>query len=94
MDWFLYSFENIANFCVASIPLVLVALLLKFSKLSPKLIGICISLNLLVSVFFWLKLRDFYVALYQSVPYVSSFIWVWANGFLRKRRKSENGNKT
>ena len=88
MDFFLYALERVAGFAVASVPLILVFLLLKIFNLSPKSIMICLLLNLLVSVFFWLKLKDIHTALYQSVPYISSFIWMWANGVSRKRREN------
>ena len=88
MDFFLYTFEHAINFGVASVPLILTFLLLKASNLPPKYITICLLLNLLVSVFFWLKLEDINIALYQSVPYVSSFIWIWAESVLRKRREN------
>lgn len=88
MDFFLYILEHVIGFGVASVPLILTFLLLKVFKLSPKSITICLLLNLSVSVFFWLKLKDVHIALYQSVPYVSSFIWIWAEGVLRKRREN------
>ena len=93
MDFFLYTFERAAYFGVASVPLILVFLQLKIFKLSPKSIAICLLLNLLVSSFFWLKLKDGYVALYQSVPYISSFIWIWADGVLIKRRENSKSAK-
>lgn len=88
MDFFLYILERVIGFGVASVPLILVFLLLKVFKLSPKSVTICLLLNLLVSVFFWLKLKDIHIFLYQSVPYVSCFIWIWADGVLRKRREN------
>ena len=88
MDFFLYALERVGGFGVASVPLILVFLLLKVFNLSPKSIAICLLLNMLVSVFFWLKLKDVHIALYQSAPYVSGFIWIWADGVLRKRREN------
>ena len=89
MDFFLYTFEHVINFGVASVPLILTFLLLKVFNSPPKSITVCLLLNLLVSVFFWLKLKDINIALYQSVPYVSSFIWIWADGVLRKSREND-----
>ena len=93
MDFFLYMLEHAIDFVVASVPLILTFLLLKVFNLSPKSIAICLLLNLLVSVFFWLKLKDIYIVLYQSVPYVSSFIWIWANDVLRKRQENNKSMK-
>ena len=87
MDLFLYTFERGVCWVVASVPLILVFLQLKVFKLPVKVIASCLFLNLLTSVFFWLKLKDVYSALYQSVPYISSFIWLWAENVLRKRHE-------
>lgn len=90
MDLFLYMFERIVYFGVASVPLVLVFLQLKIFKLPLKSIASCLLINLLVSLFFWLKLKDVQIALYQSIPYISSFIWIWTESVLRKRRGNKN----
>ena len=87
MDFLLYALERAIGFGVASAPLILVFLLLKVFKFSSKSIAICLLLNLFVSVFFWVKLKDIHIALYQSFPYVSSFIWIWADSELKKRRE-------
>ena len=89
MNLFLCTFTHTLEFCVASVPLILVFLLLKVFRVSPQLTAIVVILNLIVSIFFWAKLRDLQVALYQSVPYISSFIWIWAEGVLAKRRRAE-----
>ena len=93
MDFFFYTFEHAINFGVASVPLILAFLLLKVFNLSPKSIIICILLNLMISVFFWLKLKDVHVALYQSIPYVLSLIWMWAESVLRKREEHNNSKE-
>ena len=92
MDFFLYIIEHAVDWSVASVPLILVFLQLKIFRLPLKSIASCLSLNLLVSVFFWLKLKDVHVALYQSIPYISSFIWIWAENVLRKRHESNNND--
>ena len=89
MDLFLYMLEGAIDFAVASTPLILVFLMLRVFKLAPKSIAICLTLNLLVSIFFWVKLEDIYITIYQSVPYVSSFIWIWAENILKKRREDK-----
>lgn len=93
MDFFLYILEHAVGFGVASVPLILVFLLLKVFKLSPKSIMICLLLNLAVSIFFWFKLKDAGIALYQSIPYVSGFIWILADEVLRKRRENNKSTK-
>ena len=85
MDFLLYILEHSVEFGIASVPLILVFLMLKIFKLPPKNIAICLLLNMSVSIFFWVKLKDVYIALYQSVPYISAFIWIWAENELRKR---------
>ena len=90
MSFFLYVLEGAVDFGVASVPLILVFLLLKVFNLLPKSTAICLLLSLLVSVFFWLKLKDVCIALYQGVPYISSFIWIWADAVLRKRQEITN----
>ena len=89
MDFFLYIFERAVYFGVASVPLILVFLQLKIFKLPLKFTASYLLLNLLVSIFFWLKLKDIHVSLYQSIPYIFSFVWIWVENVLRKRR----GNK-
>lgn len=79
MDLFLYLFNNAISFAVASVPLMLVFLLIKVFKLPHKIILSCLLSCLVISVFFWTKLSDIGVALYQGVPYLSSFMWVWAD---------------
>lgn len=93
MELLLFLLERNSSFFVASIPLILTFLLLKIFKLPSKPIIICILLNLLASIFFWIKLRDISVALYQSVPYVSSFIWLWAENILEKRQANDESTK-
>ena len=86
MDIIIYWLEDTVEFAVASVPLIIVFLLLKVFKLPSKKILPCIILNLIVSIYFWLKLKDIYLALYQCFPYISAFIWLWAENVLEKRR--------
>ncbi len=89
MDLLLWMFERVIGFGVASVPLILVFLMLKVFNLSPKSITICLLLNLLVSGFFWLKLKDVHIALYQGIPYVLSFIWIWVENVIIKMREKD-----
>ncbi len=93
MDFFSYMFKHTVEANIASVPLLITFLLLKIFKLPPKPIAICLTLNLFVSIFFWVKLKDVYLALYQSVPYVSSFIWVWGENVLIKRQEKNESKK-
>ena len=90
MDFFSYVLERAVYFGIASVPLILTFLQLKVFKLSFKSIASCLVLNLLVSGFFWLKLKDIHIVLYQSVPYVVSFLWIWAESVLRKRTNDKS----
>lgn len=87
MDFFLHVFEHMIVFAVASVPLILAFFLLKVFNLPHKSITICLLLNLLVSIFFWYKLKDVYIVLYQIIPYISSFVWIWADSVLKKRQE-------
>ena len=89
MDLIIYIFEHIIEFWIASVPLIFVFLFSKFFKLSYKRILVCLLLNMLVSVFFWIKLRDVQIVLYQGIPYVLSFIIVWAESVFEKRNKEK-----
>ena len=86
MDFFLYTFEQAINFGVSSIPLVLVFLQLRLYKLPFKAVIINLLLNLLLNIFFWLKLKDGTIILYQSIPYISSFIWIYCESVLKTRQ--------
>lgn len=93
MEFVLYILEHSVCYGVASIPLILVFLQLKIFKLPPKSIVTCLFLNLLVSIFFWLKLKDAHIALYQGMAYFSSFAWILAEWVLIKigdKNKSRN----
>lgn len=89
MDFIVFILEHIINFGVASIPLIIVYLQLKIFKGAPKVATYLLTLNLLLSIFFWLKLKDISLVLYQVIPYVSSFIWVWCESLMKKRENNE-----
>ena len=93
MDFFLYIFEDTVEFMIASVPLFLVFLMLKAFKMPAEYVAVCLMLNLLVSIFFWVKLKDVYIALYQSVPYISGSICIWAENVLRKKREPDESGK-
>lgn len=83
--------ENSINFWVASVPQVIAILQIKIFKASIKAVLSCLLLNLMVSIFFWVKLNDINLVIYQSIPYALSFIWLWLESVLRKlERKRVN----
>ncbi|MBO5196740.1 MAG: hypothetical protein J6C03_06570, partial [Clostridia bacterium] len=71
-------------------PLVIVFVQLKILKLTPKMIGICLLLNIIVSVYFWIRIMDVKIALYQAIPYISSFIWLGCERILEEKAKKED----
>lgn len=75
------------EFFVAAIPLILTFVLLKVFRQPPKVAACCVALCLPVSVFFWVQLKDLFLVLYQGVPYLSSFIWIWAEHILWKHQQ-------
>ena len=86
-------FENTVKSFITSVPLLVTFLLLKIFKLPPKPIAICLTLNLLVSIFFWVKLKDIYIILNHGASYFSSFIWVWVENVLIKRQEKNESTK-
>ena len=93
MDFFSYMFKHTVEANIASVPLLITFLLLKIFKLPPKPIAICLTLNLLVSIFFWVKLKDIYIILNHGASYFSSFIWVWGENVLIKRQEKNESKK-
>ena len=92
MDLLFYLFENAINFFVASIPLIIYFLGSKVFKLTPKVIMIFLFINLIMSIFFWVKLKDIYLAIYQGIPYIVGYICLWSEHILIKRRKNMKNN--
>ena len=91
MDVFKYGFIHIFENIVAWVPLIMVFVLLKKFKLSANKTILCLILNLLVNVYFWLRLEDFYIVLNHGVSYIASFLWLWAENVLEKRQ-ADNKN--
>lgn len=84
MDFFLYLFEG----GVAGVPLTLVFLQMKIFKLSPKAVACCLLPSLMVSVFFWLQIKNTHLIIRQSAAYVASYAWIIAEHVLIKRQKA------
>ena len=87
MDLLRYLIEGRVDFIIASTPLVIVLLQLKVFKHSIKGTAICLSLNLLVSIYFWVNLRNLNLALYQVVPYVLSYILLVCESILKNKKE-------
>ena len=79
MDLLLWNLEHVVTFGVASVPLILTFVQLKIFKVSRKSISVTLVLQMFCSIYFWIKLNSLFVAIYQTVPYISSFIWLWAD---------------
>lgn len=92
MDIIRYWFEGTVDSAVASVPLIIVFLLLKRYKLPAKKTVPFLILNILVSIYFWLKIGDVFLALYQCVSYISGFIWLWAENVLEKRQAEKENS--
>lgn len=93
MDLLQFFGAHIVNFWVASVPLLLTFFQLKVFKLPVKPTFTCVALCLIVSCFFWIKLNDFHLFMYQAFPYVASFLWIWAEHKLAKASRSGKENK-
>lgn len=92
MELILVMIQHIVYFGISSIPLITTFFHLKVFKMPPKETSFIVVLNLFVSVFFWFKVKDVFLIIYQCVPYISSFIWLWAEHIVLKRR--ENSKST
>ena len=93
MELILDAIQHLVYFSVSSIPLITVFLHLKVFRLSPKETSFVVVLILFISVFFWVKEKDVFLILYQCVPYISSFIWLWtAHIMLKRQENSKSGN--
>lgn len=88
MDFLAYIFEHAISFGVASIPLVLVFFQMKICKIQHKAIVITLVLSLVISIYFWIRLSNVGVFFEHSIPYATSFIWVWADFTLQKNTQS------
>lgn len=87
MDLLTAYFTHAMEFLIAAVPLFLTFVLLKLFRQPPKVAAFCVALYLPVSIFFWVQLKDLFLVLYQGVPYLSSFVWIWAEHILRKQRQ-------
>lgn len=54
-------------------------------KAKPKYTACLLLANFVPSVIYCLIIRDMVLAIYQILPFISCFIWVWTDEILRKR---------
>lgn len=94
MDFVFYMWDHAVLFAISSIPILTVYFLLKVFKIAPKVGGFVLCLMLLQSVFFWFKLKEVWLIIYQSVSYISAFLLIGAEFALRKKASSQNKNQT
>ena len=87
MDLLTAYLTHAVEFLIAAVPLILTFVLLKIFRQPPKVAACCVVLYLPVSVFFWVQLKDLFLVLYQGVPYLSSFVWIWAEHILWKQKQ-------
>lgn len=89
MDLLTYLLSGIWNFSIASIPLINVFFLKRVCKTKEKNIVVILILQFLLSIYFWIKMEELHIFLYQIFPYVFAFIWVLCDLYL-KRKKTQN----
>ena len=90
MDLIWVMIQHIVYFGISSIPLITTFFHLKVLKMPAKETTFVVVLNLFVSVFFWFKLKDVFLIIYQCIPYISSFAWLWTEHILLKRQEDSN----
>jgi hypothetical protein len=90
MDLVFFIFNHTINFIVATIPLIIIYIQLRVFKLSPKKVTVCLILTLIISVYFWIRLGDFYLALYQLIPYILGFIYLCCKIKLKTDKHHKN----
>ena len=74
MDLFLYIWDHGYLFAVSSIPILTVYFLIKVFKLTSKTSVFVLCMMLIQSIFFWLKLKETWLIIYQCCAYISAFI--------------------
>lgn len=83
MDLIFYFLEH----SVCALPFITIYLQLKIFKINPKVTAYLSFLYLLMSIFFWVKIKDVYLTVYQSLAYTMGFILIWAENVLNKKQE-------
>lgn len=82
----IFLLNSILEFWIATIPLITVFYLKRFCKIGCEKILAVLILQLLLSVYFWIKIGNINIVLYQIFPYLSSFIWVLGDLYIKKKQ--------
>lgn len=82
-----FIFDHAVSFCVASVPIVLCFFCLKKHKMNYKSTAIILFLVLIINVYFWIVVKDVFVFIYQSIPYVISFLLLFVERHIIKKQK-------
>ena len=85
MDLLVYFVNGIWDFAIASIPLINVFFLKKVCKVKEKNIIVILILQFLLNAYFWIKIEDVHVFLYQVFPYIFAFIWILCDLYMKKK---------
>ena len=80
MDLFYWWIDRAVSFGIASIPLIVTF----FMRKKCKACMITLTLMLIISCVVWIIMRDFSLAIYQAVPYISSFLWLLSEKLTKK----------
>ena len=94
MELLWYFMSHGASFCVASMPLVATFLGLRVFRLRPHVVAVFLLLEMIGSLFFWVKLKDLSLALYELIPFLLSFAIVGSRIFVDRKRKQADKKKT
>ena len=86
MDLLICLLDGKWNFVIASIPLITVFFLKKYCKITGVKIFTILILQLMLNTYFWIKLADINIVIYQIFPYLLSFVWVWCDSHIEKKK--------
>jgi hypothetical protein len=89
MELVIFILEHAISFIIASIPFVVAFLLLKKTHVHPRYVFWCIVLILVISLYFWVRICDIKLILYQSISYVTCLLWCALEWILNRVKKQE-----
>lgn len=87
MELLTFIFDHAVSFCVASVPIVLCFLCVKKHKMNYKSTAIILFLVLIINLYFWIITKDVCMFIYQSIPYVISFLILFIERHAIKKQK-------
>lgn len=85
MSFLKYIISGMWDFHVGAVPLISVFFLMKICKIEGKKVLPILALQLTVSTYFWIKIKDAAVFWYQICPYIFAFMIVISDLCVRKR---------